>query len=131
MSISICIAEFPTEMISFEQEGVEDKQRLLNTVLKTLRSQITAQNIQKTQNAELGIRAKTNEDINTLRNEIPILQSMLKSGQITVFGWDEKEMQGSMKNHISDELETYIKVVGLLDIKLEVCYFQKVNTFID
>lgn len=42
---------------------------------------------------------------------------------------EDADPAGSLKNHVSDELDTYIKVVGLVDIKLEVPNY-KITIFI-
>jgi len=39
---------------------------------------------------------------------------------VTVLGEGDSDPEGSIKNHVSEEVQTYIKVVGLIDFKLEV-----------
>ena len=38
---------------------------------------------------------------------------------------DAEEPEGSLRNHVNEDLQTYIKVVGLIDIKLEIDRLKK------
>lgn len=53
---------------------------------------------------------------------------MLKSGQVDVLGPNDNDPAGCIKNHVSDELQTFIKAAGLIDIKLETERVKKRNS---
>lgn len=38
---------------------------------------------------------------------------------------DAADPEGSLRNHVNEDLATYIKVVGLIDIKLEIDRLKK------
>jgi len=51
----------------------------------------------------------------------------LKGGTIRAIGENDAEPGGSIKNHLSEDLQIYLKVVGLIDIKLEIERLRKRN----
>lgn len=53
-------------------------------------------------------------------SEAPVIQSLVKSGQVDVIGPNDQDPEGSLKNHVNEDFSTLIKVVGLIDIKLEI-----------
>lgn len=88
--------------------------------IKAFRSQMSALNIPKGATPDISIRCKNGDYVNVLAKEVHMISSLLKVGKINVIGEGDPEPEGSLKNHVSDELQTYIKVAGLIDMKLEV-----------
>jgi len=76
---SICIAPFPLSLISFEFEDVESKMKLMLSSIKAFRSQMQALNIPTQARPEIAIRCKTQENVQVIKSEVSVIQSMLKS----------------------------------------------------
>ena len=55
-----------------------------------------------------------------------MVQALVKCGEILVLGPGQpQDPEGSLKNHVNEDVQTYIKVVGLIDIKLEIDRLKK------
>ncbi len=77
----------------------------------------------------LAIRCKTEEWKQVFLAAAPVIGSLVKSTQVDVLGPSEAaDPAGSVKNHVNEEVQTYIKVVGLIDIKLEIERLKKRQT---
>lgn len=66
------------------------------------------------------LRCKTEELKQIFVPESAVLQSLVKSGQVDVLGPSDQDPEGCLKSHVSEEFQTLIKVVGLIDVKLEI-----------
>lgn len=89
--------------------------------VKAFRSQLSALNVAKNANPHLAIRVKSEEWKEVFISAAPVIQSLVKCSQIDVLGpTDLADPEGSLKNHVNEEVSTFIKVVGLIDIKLEI-----------
>ena len=66
------------------------------------------------------LRCKTEELKQIFVSESAVLQSLVKSGQVDVLGPNDQDPEGCLKSHVSEEFQTLIKVVGLIDVKLEI-----------
>ena len=118
---SICIAPFPESQKSFGHENVEDKLNQVMNSVKAFRSQLSALNVPKSANPHLAVRCRTIEWKAVFDSATPVIQSLVRCSQIEVLGPIETEdPSGSLRNHVNEEVQTYIKVVGLIDIKLEI-----------
>lgn len=123
---SICIAAFPTKQATFAAENVEDQLNQVMTAVKAFRSQLSALNVPKSANPSLAVRVSSDQWKSVFSSASPIIQSLVKSSQITVLGpSDASDPEGSLRNHVNEDLATYIKVVGLIDIKLEIDRLKK------
>lgn len=71
------------------------------------------------------MRCRTEELKNTFVTEAPIIQSLVKSGQVDILGPNDQDPAGCLKNHVNEDFSTLIKVVGLIDIKLEIARITK------
>jgi valyl-tRNA synthetase len=69
---------------------------------------------------EIAVRAKRADVQMFLGGETTVIASLLKIDNIKIIGENEADPEGCIGNFITDDLQTYIKVVGLIDIKLEV-----------
>ena len=123
---SICIAEFPAKQSTFEQENVEDKLNQVMNAVKAFRSQLSALNVPKSANPQLAVRVSSPEWKEVFASASPVIQSLVKCSQIAVLGpADVQDPEGSLRNHVNEDLQTYIRVVGLIDIKLEIDRLKK------
>lgn len=117
---SICIAAYPTSQTSYENEQVEEKLRYVMNSVKAFRSQLTALNVPNTARPHIALRCRTEELKQVLSSEAPVIQALTKSGQVDVIGPSDADPAGSLKNHLNEDFQTLIKVVGLIDVKLEI-----------
>jgi valyl-tRNA synthetase len=101
--------------------------RLLLTAVKAFRSQLSALNVSKGANPHILLRCKSEETKSSFSNETALFQSLIRCGQCDILGPSDADPSGCIKNHVSDEISTYIKVAGLVDIKLEIERVKKRN----
>ena len=57
--------------------------------------------------------------------EAEVLKSLTKAGELIVLRGDETEPEGCLSGFVSDEITVYVKVIGLIDIKLELTRIAK------
>lgn len=94
--------------------------------VKAFRSQLSALNVPKSANPNLAVRCSSEDWKAVFTSAAPIIQSLVKCSQISVLGpSDAAEPDGSLRNHVNEDIATYIKVVGLIDIKLEIDRLKK------
>lgn len=99
--------------------------------VKAVRSQLTALNIQKNAVPHIILRGKTPDFKALIETEVPTMQSLLKSlvsnCQITSVDQSDQEPKGALKNHVNDDIQVFLQVQGLIDVKLEVGRLKKRN----
>ena len=123
MSNSICIAPFPTKMVSFE--GSEDKMaKLLNTV-KALRSQLAALNVATNAKPTVCVSSTSDDLHHMFKREAAVVTSLVKAGETIVLNAGEADPAGCLRGFASDDISIYVKVIGLIDIKLEIVRINK------
>lgn len=128
---SICIATFPTECISFEQDGVNDQMGQLLATVKAFRSQLSALNVASNAKPSIVVGA-TNEDVaHMFRKESAVVGSLVKAGETLVLAPGQEPPAGCLKSFVSDDISIYVKVIGLIDIKLEMARINKRLTQLD
>jgi len=125
---SICIAPFPETLVSFKADGVEETIKLLQEVNSRFRSQFAALNITAKSNAPVFIRCNDDKLKKEFTSQTPVVQSLIRSGETTVIGKDDKDPEGCLKVYVNENVQIYTKVVGLVDIKLEIDRIKKKNT---
>ena len=54
-----------------------------------------------------------------------MLQSLSKAGEAIVLGANDEIPAGCLKGFVSEKISIYVKVVGLIDIKLEISRINK------
>jgi len=97
----------------------------MNSV-RAFRSQLSALNVPKSATPSLAVRVSSSEWKEVFTAATPILSSLVKAGSVSVLGpGDATDPEGSLRNHVNEDLATYIKVVGLIDIKLEIDRLKK------
>ena len=122
---SICIAEFPQQLVSFKSENVEETMDKLQTVISGFRKMMSPYNIK---NPELNVRCNDEAFLPQLTQELDMLKSLLKAGSISVIDKSAPNPDGSSQLYINDDLQTYIKVVGFIDIGEEIQRKEKRNS---
>ena len=58
-------------------------------------------------------------------NETSIFSSLIKAGETKILGKADSDPAGCVKTYINEDLTIFIKVVGLIDIKLEIDRVEK------
>lgn len=51
--------------------------------------------------------------------EKDVVQSLVKSGETIILSADDQVPVGCLKGFVSENISVYVKVIGLIDIKLE------------
>jgi valyl-tRNA synthetase len=122
---SICIAAFPNTGVTFEKENVEQSIASLQLVVSKFRSQFNALNIAKNANPSIFIKCASDALKDTFSKETAVFQSLIRAGETTVLGKDAADPEGCIKNFVNDEITIYVKVVGLIDMNMEIQRVQK------
>lgn len=124
---SICIATFPETLASFEKENVEDHVAQLQLVVTKCRSQMAALNIGTKDKPTIYIRCEEESVKKIFALETAVFQSNIKAGDTSILAKGDAEPEGCIKSFVTDKIQFYIKVVGLIDIKLEIDRVNKAN----
>ena len=97
----------------------------LQLVVSKFRSQIAALNIAKGANPSIYIQVNDAKLKGVFENETAIFSSLIKAGETKVLGKADSDPAGCVKTYINEDLTIFIKVVGLIDIKLEIDRVEK------
>jgi len=124
---SICIATFPETVVSYEKENVEDHVAQLQLVVTKFRSQMAALNIATKDKPTIYIRCEDESVKKIFSSETAVFQSNIKAGAASILAKGDAEPEGCIKSFASEKIQIYIKVVGLIDIKLEIDRVNKAN----
>lgn len=92
----------------------------LMTTVKSLRSQLAALNVASNAKPTVVVQTGNPELLQIFKSEVAVVNSLVKAGETFVIGADETEPAGCLKGFVSDEISIYVKVIGLIDIKLEI-----------
>lgn len=125
---SICIAPFPTTLKSFKDEGVEDHVAQLQLAVSKFRSQLVALNVPKSANPQIFIKCSDAKLKDAFSKEVDVFSSLLRASSTTILASAEADPEGCLKSYINDQMTIYVKVVGLIDLKLEIERVNKRNT---
>jgi valyl-tRNA synthetase len=128
VSESITIASWPKDCASFEKENVEHLISELQRVISQFRSSTTALQVPKGANPEIFIKAHQKDLQTGFASESGVVRSLVKSGEVKILGPNDSDPQGCMRSFISEDIQIFIKVVGIIDIKLAIDRFHKKNT---
>jgi len=113
--------------VTFADEGVEDAINLLQLTVARFRSQLAALNITKNQSPVIYIRCNNPSTFEIFSKETEVFKSLIRSGEVTILDKNAGEPDGCINSYINDELSIYVKVVGLIDINLEIERVNKRN----
>ena len=124
---SITIAPFPEKLESFAAEGVEAMIANLQLTVSKFRSQFAALQISKQAQPAIFIRSTNPEILKAFEQEKSVFKSLIRSGEVTVLNGEAQDPEGCLKNFLNDEITIYVKVVGVIDIQLELDRIEKRN----
>lgn len=124
---SIVIASYPSSCASFKEENVETHIANLQLLIGKFRSQIAALNIPKNANPSIYIRCSKPEAQAVFAKETAVLQSLLRSGETTILSATDADPEGCLNQYVNEDFTIYIKVVGAIDLKLEIARQTKNN----
>ena len=118
-SESICISKFPANLnLSFE--GVKENMDKTLLTVKAIRSQLAALNVASNAKPTIFLQTENQELRAIFQQEKTVIQSLVKAGETSVIQPGEDEPAGCLKGFVCDGISIYVKVIGLIDIKLEV-----------
>ena len=56
-----------------------------------------------------------------------VIEALVKSGETKIIAKSEAEPEGCLKGFVSEDISIYVKVIGLIDVKLEIARIAKQN----
>jgi valyl-tRNA synthetase len=74
--------------------------------VKAFRSQLSALNVARNANPHIVLRCRSEDWKNIFASQAPIIQSLVKSGQVEVLGPADQDPAGCLKNHVNDDIQT-------------------------
>lgn len=119
---SICIAPFPT-MTYGGDEDIEVKMERLMMTVRAIRQQLASYQVPPKAKPTVYIRAPN--DLESFKRETAVVSSLVKAGETIVIGADDAEPEGCLKGFVTDDISTYIKVAGIIDLKVEIQRIEK------
>lgn len=120
------ISSYPqpaTEFFGLDFAQIDSDMNKLMSTVKALRSQISAYKVQG--NVKPTIVVQTTEAHELFTKEVAVITSLVKAGETIVIKGDQQPPEGCLKGFVTDEISIYVKVVGLIDIKLETARIEK------
>lgn len=96
-------------------------------IVTKFRSQLAALNITKNAGPHIVIRCSNEKTQLILEKETDVFTSIIRSGDTKVIGKLDKDPEGCLKSYLNEDLTIYVKVVGLIDINLEIERVNKRN----
>lgn len=67
-------------------------------------------------------------DFQVFKSESAVISSLTKAGETIILNAKDPEPEGCLKGFVSDDISSYVKVVGLIDLKVEIARIQKRQT---
>jgi len=122
---SITIAAFPKDLKSYEDENVEQKLDTLMATIKAIRSQMVALNVPPKSSPVVYIRAGNDDLKKMFENESIIVTTLAKLGEVHVIDSAAADPADCLKGYVNDDISFYVKVIGLVDPKLEINRLEK------
>jgi hypothetical protein len=71
------------------------------------------------------IRATKNEVYEMFKQEAVVVGSLVKAGETMVIGASEPDPEQCLRGFAYDDIHIFVKVIGLIDIKLEIARINK------
>jgi valyl-tRNA synthetase len=112
-------------LVSFAHEGIEEKMNELLNTKKALLSQLAALNVASNAKPNVAVQAQDPHVKDMFDQEKDVLQSLSKAGEVIVLSAKDEIPVGCLKGFVTENISIYVKVVGLIDIKLEVTRINK------
>ena len=82
-------------------------------------------NVPSNAKPEIAIACSNPEILAMFKDEIPVVKSLVKASEVKIVVDGAELPEGYLKGFVSDEISSYVKVVGLIDIKLEIARINK------
>ena len=95
------------------------------STIRAFRSQLAALNVPSNAKPEIAIACSNPEILAMFKDEIPVVKSLVKASEVKIVADGAELPEGYLKGFVSDEISSYVKVVGLIDIKLEIARINK------
>ena len=86
---SICVAAFPTKLISFEDQDVENKMELVMTSVKKFRSMMAELNIPNNAKPTIFLKLADDDLCKVFTQEKSVIQALVKAEGVTILGKSE------------------------------------------
>lgn len=125
---SIVIAPFPEHLDSYAKENVEEMMSSLQLTVGKFRSQFAALQISKQAQPAIFIQSGNEGIRSAFTAEANVFKSLIKSGEVTIMKTGDKDPEGCIKQFVNDDITILVKVVGVIDIQLEIERVNKRNT---
>lgn len=100
--------------------------QLLDTV-SALRSQLAALGVASNAKPTIAVQSRTPELHKMFLSQKDVIEALVKSGETNIIAKGEAEPEGSLKGFVSEDISVYVKVIGLIDVKLEIARIAKQN----
>jgi valyl-tRNA synthetase len=65
------------------------------------------------------VRAKSEQSQKLIREESTFIETLGKTGKFEVIAQEAEDPSKCVKTHLSDDIQIFINIIGLVDIKLE------------
>lgn len=114
---SICIATFPLELKSFDNQKVNEGFNDLKEMVLRFRSLIAALNIKKDQNPNIFIKCSSDATFAQFSPLGEVMRTLIKCGEASFLKGSDKDPEGCLQVYINDELKIFLKVVGVIEVK--------------
>jgi len=88
---------------------------------------LTALNVAKNANPSIYIKVNDDKLKKDFADSTEVYSSLLRAGSTTILSGTDADPEGCLKSFVNDKVTIYIKVVGLIDIKLEIERVNKRN----
>ena len=124
---SICIAPWPTQCPSYEKENIEEQMGQLLDTISAFRSQLAALGVASNAKPTIAVQSGTPELHKMFLSQKDVIEALVKSGETNIIPKDGAEPEGSLKGFVAADISIYVKVIGLIDVKLEIARIAKQN----
>lgn len=90
-----------------------------------MRSQLASYNVPTNAKPTIAVKATNASAHAMFTAETEVVKSLTKAGEVIVLSGSQTEPEGCLSGFVSDEITVYVKVIGLIDIKLELARIAK------
>ena len=100
----------------------------MHTLLETgknLRSQLASLGVASNARPTVAVKTTNSEIFRMFVAEKDVLQSLIRAGELIILNEQQTEPEGCLSGFVSEEITSYVKVAGLIDIDLELARIQK------
>ena len=91
----------------------------LKECARVIRSQLASLNVPSNAKPTVAVKTTNPKIAEMLSAEKDVLQSLSRAGEVLLLASGDSDPDGFVSGFVSDEINVYVKVVGLIDISLE------------